>query len=181
MRVLKKLTGSRWCANLKALKQFYMGSMRPLLEYGSSTFGTGASTTLEKLDKIQNTALRIISGGMKFTPVNEIESPVELKSLEEHRKEKIVLQAKKCKCLQCHPMHKKISEPGSYRIKLSSFKKAAKAMNAHLSDIMPQGEDEVESLNATRSGRVHHRILYISTEIPRIKTMRKPKQKPLNI
>ena len=41
-------------------------------------------------------------------------------------------------------------------------------MSAKYSDIMPQGEDEKEPLNATRSGRVHDRILKISTEIPEI-------------
>ena len=33
---------------------------------------------------------------------------------------------------------------------------------------MPQGEDEIEPLNATRSGRVHHKILNISTEFSEI-------------
>ena len=117
--------------------------MRPVLEYGSSTFGTAASTTLQKLDKIQNTGLRIISGGMKSTPINEMESLAGLKSLQEQREEKIVLQAEKYKRLQRHPMHKKMSELNSYRIKRSSFKKTARAMCAKDSDIMPQGEDVV--------------------------------------
>ena len=38
-------------------------------------------------------------------------------------------------------------------------------MCAKHSDIMPQGEEEIELLNATRSGRVHYRILNISTDI----------------
>ena len=33
---------------------------------------------------------------------------------------------------------------------------------------MPQGEDETEPLNATRSGRAHHKIFNISTEISEI-------------
>ena len=158
MRILQKLAGTQWGANLKTLKQVYIGSVRPVLEYGSSTFGTAASTTLQKLDKIQNTGLRILSGGRKFsTPINEMESLAGLKSLEEQREEKIVLQAEKYKCLQRHPKHKKMSELSSYRIERSSFKKTARAMCAKHSDIMPQGEGEIEPLNATRSGRVHHK------------------------
>ena len=65
-------------------------------------------------------------------------------------------------------MHKKMSELSSYRIKRSSFKKTAKAMCAKHPDIMPQGEDTIEPLNATRSGRIHHKILDISKEIPKI-------------
>ena len=86
--MVKKLTGTQWAANLKTLKQVYIGSVRPVLENGSSTFGTAASTTLEKLDKIQNTGLRMISGGMKSTPINEMESLSGLKRLEEQRAKK---------------------------------------------------------------------------------------------
>ena len=107
MRILKKHAGTQWGANLKTLKQVYIGSVRPVLEYGSSTFGTTASITLQKLDKIQNTGLRIISGGMKSTPINEMESLAGLKILEEQREEKIILQAERYKSLQRHPMHKK--------------------------------------------------------------------------
>ena len=95
MRILKKLAGTQWGVNLKTLKQVYIGSVRPALEYGSSTFGTAASTTFQKLDKIQNTGLRIISGGMKSISINEMESLAGLKSLEEQREGKIVLQAEK--------------------------------------------------------------------------------------
>ena len=65
-------------------------------------------------------------------------------------------------------MHKKMSELSRYGIKRSSFKKTARAMCAKLSDIMPQGEDEIEPLNVTRSCRVRHNIFNISTEIPEI-------------
>ena len=41
-------------------------------------------------------------------------------------------------------------------------------MCAKHSDIKPQGEDEIEPPNATRSGRVHHKILNISIQIPEI-------------
>ena len=142
--------------------------MRPVLEYGSSTFGTAALTTPQKLEKIQNTGLRIISGGMKSTPINKMERLAGLKILEEQREEKIVVQAGKYKRLQRHPLHTKISELSSYRIKRLSFKKTAREMCAKHFDIMPQGEGEIEPLNATRSGRVHHKILNISTEIPEI-------------
>ena len=31
MRILKKLAGTQWCANLKTLKQVYIGSVRPVM------------------------------------------------------------------------------------------------------------------------------------------------------
>ena len=36
MRILKELAGTQWSANLKTLKQVYIGSVRPVLEYDSS-------------------------------------------------------------------------------------------------------------------------------------------------
>ena len=83
MRILKKLAGTQWGTNLKTLKQVYIGSVRPILKYSPSTFGTAAWTTLQELDKIQNIGLRIISGGMKSTPINEMESLAGLKSLDD--------------------------------------------------------------------------------------------------
>ena len=80
-----------------------------------------------------------------------------------------MLPAEKYKRLQRHPdVHTRMSELSSYRIKRSSFQKAARAMCAKHSDIMSRGEDEIEPLNATRSCRVHHKTLNISTEIPEI-------------
>ena len=89
--------------------------------------GTAVFTTLHKLQKIKNAGLRIIRGGKKSTPINEMESLAGLKSLEEQRQEKLVLQAEKYKCLQRHPMHSKMSELSSYCIKRSKFKKTTNA------------------------------------------------------
>ena len=72
---------------MKTLKEVYRGSVRPVLEYGFSTFGPAALTTLQKLLKIQDNGLRIISGGMKSTPINEMESLAGLQILEEQRKD----------------------------------------------------------------------------------------------
>ena len=77
MRILENLAGTQWGANLKTIKRVYRGSVRQALENGFSTFGTAASTALQKLDKFQNTGLRIISGGIKSAPINEIESLVD--------------------------------------------------------------------------------------------------------
>ena len=79
---------------------------------------------------------------MKSTLIIEMETLAGLKSLEEQREEKIVIQAEKYKRLQ-RTYAQKMSELSSYH---SSFKKTARAMCAKHSDIMPQGEDEIEPL-----------------------------------
>ena len=117
MRILKKLAGSQLGANLKNCKQVHIGNGRPVLEYGSSTFGTAVSTTLKKLDKIKNTGLRIISGGMKSTPINEMESLAGLKSLEEKKGRKDSAPSRKAQAPSTPPYARKMSELSSYRIK----------------------------------------------------------------
>ena len=44
--------------------------------------------TLDQLPKAQNTGLRIITGGMKTTPISEVERTAGLLSLEERREKK---------------------------------------------------------------------------------------------
>ena len=43
----------------------YEGSMRPVLEYSSTAWSTTAKTNQQSLDKIQNQALRIITGAIR--------------------------------------------------------------------------------------------------------------------
>ena len=73
MSVMKKLSGTKWGANSKILRQVYTGVVRPQLEYGATSWGTAAKTNTSKLSKVQNASLRIITGAMKTTPINEME------------------------------------------------------------------------------------------------------------
>ena len=67
--LMRKLTGSTWGANQKTLKTVYQGSVRPHLEYGATAWSTAAKTNLQSIDKVQNQALRIITGAIKSTPI----------------------------------------------------------------------------------------------------------------
>jgi hypothetical protein len=61
-RFKMKLAGTKWGANEKILKSVYQGNVHPHLEYGSSSWVTRAKTHHQILDKVQNQALRIITG-----------------------------------------------------------------------------------------------------------------------
>ncbi|KAK3778649.1 hypothetical protein RRG08_012924 [Elysia crispata] len=45
----KKLAGSKWDANYSILKKTYLGYVRPVLEYGISSWGQTASSNLHKI------------------------------------------------------------------------------------------------------------------------------------
>uniref|UniRef100_A0A0B7BRW2 Uncharacterized protein n=1 Tax=Arion vulgaris TaxID=1028688 RepID=A0A0B7BRW2_9EUPU len=49
------------------------------LEFGSTAWATAANTHLQTLDRVQNQALRIITGAMKSTPITEMQKTMEYK------------------------------------------------------------------------------------------------------
>ena len=76
MKVLKHLASTKWGATRNILRNLYVGYVRAAME---PTLALQASSNCEKLDKIQNNALRFICGGMKSTPTAacEIEANIE--------------------------------------------------------------------------------------------------------
>ena len=61
-----------WGAHPCTLSMIYKGIVRSHLDYGSIIMGNCNKKLLEKLDKIQFQALRIIIGAMKSTPTNAL-------------------------------------------------------------------------------------------------------------
>ena len=62
--------------------QLYTATVRPTMEYASTTWGMAAKTNKSRLEKVQNMALRVILGAMKTTPVHGMEKTAgELRNL----------------------------------------------------------------------------------------------------
>ena len=121
MTLMKKLAGTTWGADQTVLKKLYIGRIRPVLEYGSAATSTAAKSNTGKQDRLQNQAMRMMTGAMKSTPINALETETGLNSLSERRDTKILTQAAKFKCLQNHPMRKRMSEPTKGRLQRKSF------------------------------------------------------------
>ena len=111
MALMKKLAGTKWGANMKILTQVYTATVRPHMEYASSAWSSAAKTNLDQLTKTQNAGLRIITGGMKTTPISELERTTGLLSLGERREEKLMRQSETMKRLPSHPLHSKFEAP----------------------------------------------------------------------
>ena len=67
LAIMRKLSGTTWGADSKILKTVYTGTVRPVLEYASTSWCTAAKTNKAKLDKIQN-------AGLRTTPIPEMEN-----------------------------------------------------------------------------------------------------------
>lgn len=75
--------------------QIYQGTVSSRLEYGCTTSSTSAKTILANPDKVQNHALRIITGATKSTSLNFIEQFLVYHHYHRRRGKEIHLQAHK--------------------------------------------------------------------------------------
>ena len=128
LALMRKLTGSTWGANEKTLRTVYEGSVRHQLEYGSTAWSSAAKTNLQRLDKVQNQAMRIITGAMRSTPIAAMEEVTGIQPLQKRRDLKIVLQSEKFKCQQRHPMNGRFQKLNRGRIQRESFVSQAKKL-----------------------------------------------------
>ena len=102
LAILRKLAGTNWGAHEKILKTVYLGTVRPILGYGSSAFMTTAKTNQHRLDMIQNKALRVITGAMKLTPIKAMENSTAITPLAKRRETKTLIQTRKYLFLPDH-------------------------------------------------------------------------------
>ncbi|XP_070181840.1 uncharacterized protein [Littorina saxatilis] len=88
---------------------------------------------------MQNQASRIITGALKSTPIQAMDTLTGLESLESRRDTKVLTLAAKFKRMQNHPMHKRMSEPTKCRLKRSSFVHNVRRLERQDPELMQQG------------------------------------------
>ncbi len=67
---MRILTGSKWGANAASLLKVYRTIIQLLLLYGSVAFNTAQPYILKRLDHIQFRALKLATGALAGTPLN---------------------------------------------------------------------------------------------------------------
>ncbi|GFO48819.1 non-ltr RNAse hi domain of reverse transcriptases [Plakobranchus ocellatus] len=72
-RILQKLAGTNWGATPQFLRTIYVSFIRPVLEYGNPVLNLASRTSLGKLDRVQNAALRLALGALRSTPIAILE------------------------------------------------------------------------------------------------------------
>ena len=141
LSILKKPAGTQWGANVDILKKTYKGYVRPTLEYGMSAWGSTAPSNFQKIKKVQNQSLGLITGSLRSTPIATMESVTGLQSLEQRRDTKILKQLSKFTSLKNHPMHSKVEKKHPKPLKRSNFLESARTLLKHL-EIPPFDQDE---------------------------------------
>ena len=149
LALMKKLAGSTWGADATTLKRLYTGRVRPVLEFGMTSWGTLAKTNFDRVNKVQNQATRIITGAMKSTPIQELETITGLQPLWDRRDTKLLTQAAKFKRLQDHPMKDRLSQPTKGRLKSrGSFVHLSRTLEKQHLDILNQDPKEIPRCRA---------------------------------
>ena len=166
LSLLKKLAGTKWGASSSILKTVYTGNVRPVMEYGSAAWATAAKSNTSRLAKLQNAGMRIITGGLKTTPIHTLETTTGLRSLELRREEKTLIQSQKLKRLPEHPAHNLLSEPTKNRLKRGSCNHLAKKLASEHLDILPALPKEQEPLHTSQEWDTHLEDVLFVTEVP---------------
>ena len=156
MALMKKLAGTKWGVNMKILTQVYTATVRPHMEYASSAWSSAAKTNLDQLTKTQNAGLRIITGGMKTTPISELERTTGLLSSGERREEKLLRQSEKMKRLPSHPLHSEFEAPTKNRLKRQSPNHLVKALQQKHRISSSARNQPLEMFKTMRTGKQKH-------------------------
>lgn len=124
--------------NHYVLKKLYVGRVRPTLEYGMASTCTASKTQQNNRNKIQNQAMRIMTGAMCSTPISCLETITGLQSLEERSDIKVLTLAAKFKRMNDHPMHKMTKAPLKTRLNRTSFVKELRRLEKQEPGFMDQ-------------------------------------------
>ena len=89
--LLKSIASPVWGASLKILRNFYIAFVRSKLDYGSIIYDSNR-VMLNKLEIIQNTAMRLITGARRTSPIISLQAETFLPPLKLHREYLIMKQ-----------------------------------------------------------------------------------------
>ena len=163
LNIMRKLAGTNWGANEKILKQVYQGNIRHTLEYGSTSYMAAAPTQLNKLEKVQNQALRVITGSMRSTPIEKMQKITGVQPLRQRMECKTLLTYTKAKVLKDHPMHARIEQRSQGRLKRTSFMGQAKALQEKFKEDLP---NDIEAISLADDWKETPSNFKIETKVP---------------
>ena len=190
LAILRKLSGTTWGANEKILSKVYQQGIRPHLEYGSTAWCPASNTTLQEIDKVQSQALRVITGAMKSTRIEEMEKVVAIQNLKGRRDTKVIIQAdkiplhtkppnerqvprpstgtteKKQLHSPSHPMKGRFQDLALGRLKRSSFIHQAKRLRREIAEL-PEVDSPLTFVPQQTPWREESGLqIHIQTEVP---------------
>ena len=126
--LVKRLASTTWGADKNTLRQLYLGYIRSVMEYCLPLQSICSKNTLGNLDKVQNNAIRHISGGLRSTPSAACEIHTDIEPLDLRRDASVMTMVERYKRLNpSHPNRELVDQWKSKpRLKKKSILQAAK-------------------------------------------------------
>lgn len=69
MNIMRMLSNRNWGIRRNVLLKLYHAFVLPILDYGCIVYGSANPAALSKLNVVQNTALRLVSGALRTSPI----------------------------------------------------------------------------------------------------------------
>ena len=82
LNLMKVIASKNWGADLSTLRTFYLAFIRSKIGYAAEIWSSCCKSQLERLCRIQNSALRLITGALKTTPVSALEVETDIPPLD---------------------------------------------------------------------------------------------------
>ena len=87
LNLLKVLGNSKWGCSRRALTKFYTACIRSVIDYGYPIYGSISPSNYSKLQVIQSSAIRIILGAWKNSPIADMHCELAMPMLSVHHKD----------------------------------------------------------------------------------------------
>ena len=168
LHIMRKLAGTQWGCSAAVLKRVYQGTVRPHLEQGSSGWISAAKSHKDKLEKVQNQGLRIITGAMKSTPIVKMQEISGIEPLQKRWESKTLTSYMKANCLEDHPTHERTKKRSKGRIRRTCFVSQAKEIEKSLDGQLPQSIERILPLDFVPPWRKDATHIEIRTSVPGI-------------
>ena len=91
LNLLRTLSNWNYGADAVVLRRIYLATVRPIMEYAAPVIHTMAKSWLDKLQRIQNEAMRIITGAHRTTHIKFLETETNIIDMET-RMEQLTIQ-----------------------------------------------------------------------------------------
>lgn len=82
INLLKRLCSSQWGANLNTLLDVYKIYIRPHFTYGNELLICASDTAKQKLIRLENKFLRLLTGGVKTCPISAMQAVTKIEPLD---------------------------------------------------------------------------------------------------
>jgi ribonuclease HI len=147
LNIIKCLSSNKWGADQHVLRQLYTGYVRAVTDYSLPLLVIASKSLQKRLDRVQNQAVRFISGGMRSTPTDacEINTNIEPMTL---RRERVAVETyERYLRMKSSEENKKMVSKWRPKHRLDKFSFVRYAKEASFKHHLPTDRKQITTIN----------------------------------